>query len=207
MADMHRVTKNNRASTCRRKRLTFKLSQPMFNPCPPSHWRFTEKNFRKYEPIIHQLTLSYPEKPVWFVMPGSLNTHVARVRDAINTFIHNKFHSEIDYDKFIKAWPNVFVKHNGEMIFIGTQTQWQTTQSEAPQQAIISNLFDGISIPNPPIEAIQAFMILMNLDLLNKTSIKFTQADPDIMSQLESLSSEYPNIIIDILDETTFVML
>lgn len=174
-----------------------------FSPVIP---RFSEKTFRRYEGVLAQLILNQPSQPVWFTMDGSLNTHVARVRDAMLSHIANKFQSNVDPELLARVKQNIIVKHDGQRVFLGSQAQWKVADPTVAATEIHSK-FDGMVITEPPLDVIEAFATLMNRDVLNKACIKFVNVTDEVRNHSATLSERFPNVIVDFLSETTFVML
>lgn len=65
--------------------------------------RFSEKQFRRFEPIIAAVLSAYPQ-PFTFApvtMTLSFETFASRYRDACHSFKKNNWESKLDRDKFL----------------------------------------------------------------------------------------------------------
>lgn len=68
--------------------------------------RFSEKQFRRFEPIIKAVMANHP-KPYTFVPKSiglSFETFSSRYRDACHSFRKYKWESDIDLEKFLQSF-------------------------------------------------------------------------------------------------------
>lgn len=77
-------------------------------PLKPPHYA-SEENFRRFEAVLQQVVIKYPESVGYIAAPLSPSTATARLRDAINSVLLNKWSTTIDLERLAFIKPNIKV--------------------------------------------------------------------------------------------------
>jgi hypothetical protein len=165
----------------------------MSNSYSPLIHRFSEKQFRKYEKIINHAVLQFPNTTSAKDLPGSLETHTARIRDAMNSVLENKFPTMIDLNLLQNIRNDIKVWHDGTKLFLGRGRQFtETTQFSAGQTHSTRT-----SLTNPSSEIVNAICLLLNHSILDGAAFDITFPDENL---LRLIVAKYPNVILDKTD-------
>jgi len=70
----------------------------------PEPLRFRESAFRRYESILKKVVASFPNSIKFRPVELATETVACRLRDAVASFLRNRWESELDPEWFLKYW-------------------------------------------------------------------------------------------------------
>ena len=172
--------------------------------CPPHIFRFSEKNFRRYEPVFERvIKLHSPQikdETISFALEqGSFNTHASRIRDAYHSLIENKWRTDLDVSKLIQIWPKLKITPDADERV--TKIAPKANQTFGQQVLTTGQVTNDITVNDPTELELRALMVLQNFQTLPGVTFEITQLAPSIQKSLPSLQHTFPNTVIDFIDQ------
>ncbi len=178
-----------------------------------NQYRFSERVFRRYEPVIKRMLASF-DKPFQAKFEGSTETHTARFRDAARSFIDHKWESEADPEEFRKLWQVSAVRtteeDGGFLVFNKREHKQMLLDMEAPTHELDSTVDLGgtaSGFTNPLTDEIDALLVLAGHDRFSNQPLRLVDLTPEVIIHLQTRVNDYPNLMLDQIDNTTFILL
>lgn len=177
----------------------------------PAVFRFSERMFRRYEQVFLRLMGDF-NKPFVFNLQGSVETHLARVRDAARSLIQNRWVVDFDIDLFSERWDKCKVTQPlqgaGVLIYDYTNAnhfQHHTVQLD-PDVAEEEAMRD-LLVLKASNNDIDAMLVLMNNEKLPGWNFQLRELAVEQQQYLRLRENEFPNACIDQLNDDTFMIL
>lgn len=169
----------------------------------PEPIRFRESAFRRYEHILKKVVEAFPNSIKFRPVELATETVACRLRDAVASFLRNKWESELDLEWFLKYWNDYGVAHDGVWITIGKkQGRNQVTECK-----IIQDSGGGptgatrLSVDSPKGQVLAALCVLIADGVLTEP-VRLTNIDSIRKVTFEQyLAKTYPNIILQSTNE------
>lgn len=170
--------------------------------------RFSLAAWQRYEDIIALWLQSYPSAYTFAPSNLSLETTIARLRDAVKAKLEYHYHSEagVDENQLRSAWPNVVVTRDRNIqgvVRIGPPLGKILTLTTA----LTATKQDGITVIDPTIDVLTAFCFLVNAGEL-PYEIHVKSVNTSVKEYFHStLLPKYPNIAHMDTDSDAFTII
>ena len=126
-------------------------------PLKPPHYA-SEENFRRFEEVLQRAVIKYPEPVSYISAPLSPTTATARLRDAINSVLLNKWSTIIDLERLAFLKPNIKV--------LQTEHGFAIVQKTRASLAPVVTATDDIIHLNLDAACLEAFSLLLHHRLI-----------------------------------------
>lgn len=153
--------------------------------------RFSEAQFRRYEPILAQIQAAWPNVSIFD--PGatgilSQETFTCRLRDAMTSFVRYSYCSGLILrDSFLEIYNEVIVAQKDGKVLVGPRSALKTHKTVQPihsTSATVGQKNDVFTCINPSAATIHAFCLLLSQRLLTKP-VLVEMLDPQLLLEVQ----------------------
>jgi hypothetical protein len=165
--------------------------------CPPTIHRFSLQIFRRYEPIFRRVVFVHKDfinikDPIIFKLSGSPKTHTARLNDAFNSLIENKWETDLDVKRLQEIWPSLTTRINNDQSCSIHAKRMHLSFHEAVR--------GELHTANPTELELRAMLVIQHFQTFANLSIEVTDLSPDLVQRMAQLQKEFSNTVIDYPD-------
>lgn len=173
---------------------------------PPAVYRFSERAFRKYEPVIRMAVEQYPTVIEVKLEHSAQTTFVGRCTDAVRSVLRNRWETNINMDKLEKCVHGLHVlPRENNAVRIGPRDYITKiiviSESEISETnpTVIRAGQTPLELRRPTDEDLTAALILANRSFFRGTPVHVYETSPEqkIYIDAMSYSDKYPNVVFD----------
>jgi hypothetical protein len=168
--------------------------------------RFSLAAWQRYEDTVAAWLQVYPSAHIFAPSNLSLETAIARLRDAVKAKLQYMYPSHVNHNALASAWPNVVVTRDRNipgLVRIGPPQGKVLTLTTAlpPVQR------DGITVIDPNVDVLDALCLLVNAGVLS-SEIHCKAVSPYAKEWFQtSALLKYPNIAYMDTDTDAFTII